>query len=182
MGMTWMLLAITAMFAAADEPQFDEQKLLEDGFVPLVNGQDLSGWKVPEGDGGHWKVVDDAIDYDAKSEAKGNKSLFTEQEFGNYVLHLEWRFKRTSGLYPMRIVLPSGDYKLDENGQPITVPTPNADSGILLRGPRHQANLCRLCRYRHKRHYADSRIMPTPMRSRTRDAGNPSTCSWPDAA
>jgi len=32
------------------------------------------------------------------------------------------------------------------------------------------------------RHYADSRIMPTPMRSRTRDAGNPSTCSWPDAA
>src|SRR5262249_8379613 len=33
------------------------------GFVALFNGRDLSGWKVPEGDGGHWKVVDGVIDY-----------------------------------------------------------------------------------------------------------------------
>ncbi len=26
------------------------------GFVALFNGKDSSGWKVPEGDAGHWKV------------------------------------------------------------------------------------------------------------------------------
>ena len=41
------------------------------GFVSLFNGQDLTGWRVPEGDGGHWKVVDSVIDYDAESEAPG---------------------------------------------------------------------------------------------------------------
>ncbi|HEY2158668.1 MAG TPA: family 16 glycoside hydrolase, partial [Isosphaeraceae bacterium] len=50
------------------------------GFVALFNGKDLAGWKVPEGDGGHWKVVDGVIDYDAGSEAKGDKSLWTDDE------------------------------------------------------------------------------------------------------
>jgi Domain of Unknown Function (DUF1080) len=53
------------------------------GFTALFNGRDLSGWKVPEGDGGHWKVVDGAIDYDAQSEARGDKSLWLEREFGD---------------------------------------------------------------------------------------------------
>ncbi|MBC8869824.1 MAG: DUF1080 domain-containing protein [Planctomycetes bacterium] len=141
LGLTWMLLTMMATVAVAGDERFNEKRLLDAGFTPLLNGEDLSGWKVPEGDGGHWKVVDAVIDYDAKSEAKGNKSLFTEQEFGNYMLHLEWRFKRTSGLYAMRTILPSGDYKTGEDGKPITTPAPNADSGILLRGPRHQANL-----------------------------------------
>src|SRR5262245_64159038 len=39
------------------------------GFAPLFNGKDLSGWKVPEGDNGHWKVLNGVIDYDARSEA-----------------------------------------------------------------------------------------------------------------
>ena len=51
------------------------------GFVALFNGRDFSGWKVPEGDNGHWKVVDGVIDYDAESEAKGDKSLWTEREY-----------------------------------------------------------------------------------------------------
>ena len=40
------------------------------GFVALFNGRDLAGWQVPEGDGGHWKVVNGVIDYDAESQAK----------------------------------------------------------------------------------------------------------------
>jgi len=28
------------------------------GFVSLFNGWYFSGWRVPEGDGGHWKVID----------------------------------------------------------------------------------------------------------------------------
>ena len=45
----------------------------EDGFVSLFNGIDLKGWKVPEGDNGHWKVVDGVIDYDARSESPGRQ-------------------------------------------------------------------------------------------------------------
>ncbi len=108
----------------------------------LFNTKDLSGWKVPEGDNGHWKVVDGVIDYDAMSEAKGNKSLWTEESFGDYSLHVEWRFKRTSGLYQMPTILPDGSYKTDADGKVIRTPTPNADSGILLRGNTGgQANL-----------------------------------------
>ena len=34
-------------------------------YETLFNGKDFSGWKVPKGDGGHWKVADYTIDYDA---------------------------------------------------------------------------------------------------------------------
>ena len=39
------------------------------GFIPLFDGTTLAGWRVPEGDNGHWKVVAGVIDYDARSEA-----------------------------------------------------------------------------------------------------------------
>jgi hypothetical protein len=29
-----------------------------EGYTSLFNGKDLSGWTVPEGDNGHWKVLD----------------------------------------------------------------------------------------------------------------------------
>lgn len=120
-------------------------QLTSQGYKPLFNGKDLTGWKIPEGDNGHWKVVDGVIDYDARSEAKGNKSLFTADEFADYTLYFDWRFKRTTGLYPMPTILPDGSYKTDENGERIVTPTPNADSGLLFR-PGHQANLwCWAC-------------------------------------
>jgi hypothetical protein len=82
------------------------------------------------------------IDYDAQSEAKGDKSLWTADSFGDFALHVEWRFKGTSGLYPMPTILPDGSYKTDAGGKVIETPTPNADSGILLRGSdRGQVNL-----------------------------------------
>ncbi len=108
----------------------------------LFNGKDFTGWKVPAGDNGHWKVIDGVIDYDALSEAKGDRSLWTEESFEDFSLHVEWRLKQTTGLYPMPTILPDGSLKTDANGQVITTPTPNADSGILLRGEgRGQVNI-----------------------------------------
>ena len=49
----------------------------ETGFASLFNGRDLSGWKVPAGDNGHWKVINGFIDYDARSEAPGDKNLWS---------------------------------------------------------------------------------------------------------
>jgi len=104
------------------------------GFTPLFNGRDLSGWKVPDGDGGHWKVLNGVIDYDAQSEAKGDKNLWTEKEFKDFTLRLDWRIKETTGLYPVPTVLPDGTHKEGPDGKDIITPTPNADSGIYLRG------------------------------------------------
>ncbi len=105
-----------------------------EGWTALFGGTDLSHWKIPEGDNGHWKVLDGVIDYDARSEAQGNKSLWTKESFGDFVLHIEWRLKRTTGLYPMPTILPDGSYKKDADGNVIKTPRPNADSGIFLRG------------------------------------------------
>ncbi len=111
-------------------------------WVSLFNGEDLSGWIVPEGDNGHWKVIDDVIDYDALSEAEGDKNLWTEDEYGDFVLKMDWRIKEYSGMYQMPNVLPSGLNETDENGKVITVERPNADSGVYLRGsPKSQVNI-----------------------------------------
>ena len=106
----------------------------EKGWIQLFNGKDFAGWTVPEGDNGHWKVVDGVIDYDAASEAKGDKNLWTEKEYADFTLVMDWRIKETSGLYNVPTVLPDGTYKLDENGNVITTPMPNADSGVYVRG------------------------------------------------
>src|SRR4051794_18858381 len=55
-------------------------------FSPLFDGADLSKWIVPDGDNGHWKIVDGTIDYDARSEAPGRKDLVSKESFGDFVL------------------------------------------------------------------------------------------------
>jgi hypothetical protein len=107
---------------------------VEDGFKQLFNGSDLSGWVVPEGDGGHWSVIDGVIDYDSRSESQGDKNLRTADEFGDFILKIDWRIKETSGFYDVPIVLSDGSYLKDAAGKKITIKTPNADSGIYLRG------------------------------------------------
>ncbi len=131
--LTTALLTFGMMAAVAPTPLCAAPPPGE-GFQSLFNGKDLTGWKVPEGDNGHWKVVDGVIDYDAQSEAKGDRNLRSEASFGDFVLHIDWRLKRTTGLYAMPTILPDGSYKKDDSGQVIKVMRPNADSGIFLRG------------------------------------------------
>jgi hypothetical protein len=113
------------------------------GFVSLFNGKDLTGWKVPEGDGGHWKVIDGVIDYDAESAAQGDKSLWTEAEFGDFVLHVDWRIKEAPYLNPnVPYILPDGTHARDIKGKELHLTLPDADSGIYVRGSgRYQVNI-----------------------------------------
>ena len=113
----------------------------EMGYTSLFNGEDLSGWVVPEGDNGHWSVIDGVIDYDAQSEAKEDKNLWSEKEYHNFVLHVEWRFKGYGDhLFRLPTILPDGSYMKDANGEVVEPLRPNSDSGILLKGVG-QANL-----------------------------------------
>jgi hypothetical protein len=138
-GLTVLMVA----FAAAALVRVQSGSASSDGFVLIFNGRDLTGFKVPEGDGGHWKVVNGVIDYDAQSQAAGEKHLWTEKSYRDFVLRLEWRFKDAPYAYKNgRILLPNGTEKLGADGKPVAVSFPDADSGILLRGrAQHQVNL-----------------------------------------
>ena len=131
-----LLILFTGNLRAQEKCFFEEE-----GFTSLFNGKDLTGWKIPEGDNGHWSVIDGVIDYDARSEAKGSKDLMSAKEYKDFKLHVEWRFKGYGDhLFPLPVILPNGDYWRDENGKIIEPPGPNSDSGILLKGAG-QANL-----------------------------------------
>ncbi len=105
------------------------------GFSSLFNGRDLTGWKIPQDDNGHWKVVTGVIDYDAASEAPKDKNLWSEKAYRNFTLRVDWRIKATPYRNKnARIVMPDGNDKLDENGKVIQIDVPDSDSGILLRG------------------------------------------------
>jgi hypothetical protein len=107
----------------------------DEGYKSLFNGKNLDGWVIPEGDNGHWSVIDGVIDYDARSEAEGDKNLWTEKEFEDFKLHVEWRFKGFGDhLFPMPTILPSGEYVKDAEGNVYKPMKPNSDSGILLKG------------------------------------------------
>lgn len=113
------------------------------GFVALFNGRDFSGWKVPEGDNGHWKILDGVIDYDAESEGQGDKCLWSEREFGDFVLQVDWRIKETPYTNAnVFYILPDGSHARDVRGKEIRLPLPDSDSGIFLRGSgKHQVNI-----------------------------------------
>ncbi len=108
------------------------------GYKRLFNGVTLDGWKTSPKIIEHWKVIDGVIDYDALA----GEHLWTEKSYGDFELQVDWRIKETHGLYPVPTILPDGSYKKDEQGKTITAPTPNADSGILLRGEmKSQCNI-----------------------------------------
>lgn len=114
-----------------------------EGFDSLFNGEDLTGWIVPTGDNGHWRVVDGAIDYDAQSEASDDKNLWTEKEYGDFVLRVDWRIKETPYVNPrVPIIKPDGTHKRDERGEEIHMAVPDSDSGVFLRGQgKSQVNI-----------------------------------------
>jgi hypothetical protein len=122
---------------------FAQDTKVPEGFTSLFNGKDLTSWKIPEGDNGHWKVVNGVIDYDALSEAGNDKNLWSVAQYKDFELYVDFRIKSTPYKNPgVPLILPSGLHKLDENGKEITMVVPDSDSGILLRGnTKSQVNI-----------------------------------------
>jgi Domain of Unknown Function (DUF1080) len=121
-----VLAALTLLVAAPPRP--------DDRPVTLFDGKNLDRWTIPEGDNGHWKIVDGVIDYDARSEGKASKDLVTKDEFGDFVLTLDWRIKETPYINPnVPYVLPDGLHAKDTTGKEIKLAMPDSDSGVFLR-------------------------------------------------
>ncbi len=121
---------VFGLAARADKPP--------EGFIALFNGKDLTGWKVPPGDNGHWKVVNGVIDYDARSESKvPDKSLWTEASFRDFVLRVDWRLKTDEKGYMnprVKQILPDGSHKKRPDGKDDDLTLEDVDSGVYLRG------------------------------------------------
>jgi hypothetical protein len=132
------LLLVTLSFVSSQA-----QAEIPDGFVSLFDGKTFNGWVVPDGDNGHWRIVDGVIDYDAASEATGDKNLWSTKEYGDFVLLVDWRIKETPYVNPrVPIIKPDGSHKRGPDGQEIQISVPDSDSGIFLRGqPKSQVNI-----------------------------------------
>ena len=104
------------------------------GFRSLYNGLDLRGWKQKPGHKGHWQAKNWILDYDGKSEAS-DKNLWTEEEFENFTLIVDWRLPPKDGTVQVPVILPDGSQAVDTDGKGLTASASAAgDSGIYLRG------------------------------------------------
>jgi hypothetical protein len=138
------VLGVTAAALLFGMALHAEDKAPPEGFTSLFNGKDMTGWKVPEGDNGHWKVKDGVIDYDARSEAKKrDKSLWSEKSFQDFVLRIDWRLKTEPGFkWKVPLLGPDGEQKKGADGKPEFQEIEDLDSGILLRGSgKSQVNI-----------------------------------------
>ena len=81
----------------------------EDGFVPLFNGQDLTGWTIKGGDARYF--VEDGNIVGVVNDERRNTFLCTEQEFENFIFKAEFKFDQNfnSGIQFRSNARPSGD-------------------------------------------------------------------------
>jgi hypothetical protein len=115
-------------------PPADMVAKKDEGFRSLYNGLDLRGWKNAPGHEGHWQAKNWILDYDGKSAA-ADKHLWTQEEFGDFVLIVDWRQPRKPQLVQAPVILPDGSESKDAGGNVKTVEVRDAgDSGIYLRG------------------------------------------------
>ena len=115
---------------------------LDAGFRSLYTGTDFAGWKYNPGHKGHWQARDWIIDYDGNSE-DADPNLWTEKEYGDFVLIVDWRFTRKPVSRKLPIVLSNGGYAKNDDNSQQTMEVPDAgDSGIYLRGnSKSQVNI-----------------------------------------
>lgn len=127
---------------SSSSPTPDLIAVADEGFRSLYTGLDLRGWQDDPGHAGHWQAHDWRLVYDGQSEAT-DPNLWTEHEFGDFTLICDWRLTRSPEKKLRRVMLPSGDYALNEDDTLKLVEIDDAgDSGIYLRGnAKSQVNI-----------------------------------------
>lgn len=67
---------------------------VEEGFTPLFNGRDFSGFQFAVTPPSVWQVQNGVI----VCAGRPNGYLYTEQSYSNYLLRFDWRYARPPGL------------------------------------------------------------------------------------
>ena len=99
MGKAWLVLAATAALAlgglrqaqaALSEPKGGEAAFKPgEGWLPLFNGKDLTGWKNVGRYKSEWRAEGGVLANPVESD-----NLYTEREFENFQLHLEFKLPK----------------------------------------------------------------------------------------
>jgi hypothetical protein len=109
------------------------------GYTPLFDGKSLAGWK-HDPKATNWSVFDGILKHDGKPAEI--KDLWTEKEYGDFSMVLDWRWTGRGEKKGQPVVMPDGSYKLGADGKPVTEEIEEMDSGIFVRGTvKGQVNL-----------------------------------------
>lgn len=123
----------------SSRPPAAEVAGLDQGFKSLYTGVDFSGWRWAPGHQGHWRAKDWILDYDGRSQAQ-DQHLWTEKEYGNFELIVDWRLTKKPEPKRVPLIRPDGSDALNDDGTPQTVEIDDAgESGLLLRGSERAA-------------------------------------------
>lgn len=80
---------------AAEPVKAELPKPDADGFIPLFNGKDLTGW---EGLEDYWTVKDGVISgSETKDKSKQTFLIYSGSKFGDFELHLKYKFATPDG-------------------------------------------------------------------------------------
>lgn len=108
---TLLVLACLAILACLPAASVAEDKKAEEGFTPLFNGKDMSGFEftLPKGTepAKVWTVKDGVI----VCTGKPNGYFYTSKSYGNYVLRLDFRYPEGPGNSGYLIHI-TGDHKV----------------------------------------------------------------------
>jgi hypothetical protein len=126
----------------SSNPPEAETAQTDRGFKSLYTGVDLSGWKQDPGHKDHWVPKDWVLSYDGASAAE-DKHLWSEKEYGNFILVADWRLTAKAKKKQIPVVLPTGAYELNADGTKKMVEIDDhGDSGLYLRGnDKSQVNI-----------------------------------------
>jgi hypothetical protein len=114
------------------------------GFRPLYNGVNLRGWEVPAGLEKHWFAKDWVLEHDGGHEP-GMVHLWTEKEYGDFVLVTDWRWSDKPKTNSLPVIAPDGTRSKHDDGlQQMQDVLDAGDSGIFLRGA-HAAQVNMWC-------------------------------------
>jgi hypothetical protein len=82
-----ILLPTFACLLALAPAAFPRDKEIPEGFAPLFNGKDLTGWRVYGGNMDLWGAADGVL----FTRSGGGGWLMTEKEYGDFELRLEFK-------------------------------------------------------------------------------------------
>ncbi|MBM3881669.1 MAG: DUF1080 domain-containing protein [Verrucomicrobia bacterium] len=114
----------------------------DEGFRSLYTGVDLTGWQATPELAAHWRAKDWVLEHDG-GRAAGEPHLWTEREYGDFVLVADWRWVAKPQTNALPVVLPDGTRAREADGSEWVERVSDAgDSGIYLRGQdKSQVNI-----------------------------------------
>jgi hypothetical protein len=129
---------------SSSHPPVKQIAQADEGFRSLFDGLSFAGWQYSAKDQAHWRVLEGDIRCDGKMPANRQaKDLWTEKEYGDFLLVADWRLPKKPEPKMLPDFTPDGLFLRDQAGKVRRHEVLDAgDSGIFLRGnTRSQVNI-----------------------------------------